>query len=205
MTDEKLKKLLQQTDRFAGVPAAVKVNITNIRQRANRRRIWYIAGPVAAAAALIIAVALWQGTTKQTKTMPPEKPQIASDDTQLQQLQDSTNQAMKIIQAALEKERNQQRKSDELNAQLAAIPDPLEKIQQEVDRTAFILVYSADRMYKELNLTDSAVETYKRVIELFPENQWAKVAQERLDKIQTEKSNTHSQGDPKWQLQNALS
>ena len=204
MTDEKLKNLLQQTDRFAGEPAAVKVNITNIRRKANQRRILYFAGPVAAAAGIIIAIALWQGTSKQTKITPPEPPKIASVDNQLQQLQESTNQAIKIIQEIREKERNQ-RASAELNAQLASIPDPLEKIQQEVDRTAFILVYSADRMYKELNLTDSAVETYKRVIELFPENQWAKVAQERLEKIKTQKSDTHSQGDPRWQLQNALS
>ena len=201
MTDEKIKNLLKETDRLAGAPVEVKVNLAAIRRRVNRRRILYFAGPVAAAAALIIAVALWQCTSKHTKITPPEqKPLIASNDTQLQQLQDSTDQAMKIIQAALEKERNQQ-KSNELDAQLAAIPDPLEKIQQEVDRTAFILVYSADRMYKELNLTDSAVETYKRVIELFPENQWAKVAQERLDKIQTEKNNTQSQGDSIWQPQ----
>jgi hypothetical protein len=202
MTDEKLKNLLVQTDRLAGTPAAVNINIANIRRKANYRRILYFARPVAAAASLIIAVALWQGTPKQTKTMQPEPPQIASNAPQLQQLQDSTNKAIKIIQEIREKEQNQ-RSSAELNARLASIPDPLEKIQQEVDRTAFILVYSADRMYKELNLTDSAVETYKRVIELFPENQWAKVAQERLEKIKTENSDTHSQGDPRWQLQNA--
>jgi|WetSurMetagenome_2_1015567.scaffolds.fasta_scaffold67555_1 hypothetical protein len=205
MTDEKLKNLLAQTDRIAGAPAEVNINIDNIRRRANRRRILYCARPIAAAASLIIAFALWQGTSKQTKTTPPTQPPlIASIDNQLQQLQDSTNQAIKIIQEIREKEQNQ-RASAELDTQLASIPDPLEKIQQEVDRTAFILVYSADRMYKELNLTDSAVETYKRVIELFPENQWAKVAQERLETIKTEKSDTHSQGDTKWQLQNALS
>ncbi len=205
MNDEKIKNMLQQTDRLAGAPAAVKVNLTDIRRRAKHRRILSFAGPAAAAAAIIIAVILWQGTSKQTKVLPMEQPpQIASDDTQIQKFQESTDNAIKIIQDILEQEQIQQ-KLDELNDQLAAIPDPLEKIQQEVDRTAFILVYSADRMYKELNLTDSAVETYKRVIELFPENQWAKVAQERLDKIQTNKSDNRSQGDLKWQTQNTLS
>ena len=83
------------------------------------------------------------------------------------------------------------------------MPDPLEEVQQQVDKTAFILVYQADRLYRELNQTESAVETYKRVIQLFPENQWAKVARERLAQIKENQSGkTDLKGDSKWKLQN---
>jgi outer membrane protein assembly factor BamD (BamD/ComL family) len=83
----------------------------------------------------------------------------------------------------LEDERRQSR-LEELEAQLASIPDPLEEIRKQVDKTAFILVYQADRLYRELNETESAVETYNRVIRLFPRNQWAAVARERLSEIE---------------------
>jgi outer membrane protein assembly factor BamD (BamD/ComL family) len=86
----------------------------------------------------------------------------------------------------LDEERRQSR-LNELEAQLASIPDPLEEVQKQVDKTAFILVYQADRLYRELNQTDSAVENYNRVIKLFPENQWAKVARQRLSEIENRK------------------
>ena len=71
----------------------------------------------------------------------------------------------------------------ELEEELASIPDPLVEIERQYDRAAFVLVYQADRLYKELNLKGSAVETYNRVIDLFPENKWAEVARMRLSKM----------------------
>ena len=77
-------------------------------------------------------------------------------------------------------------------------------MQKQVDKAAFILVYQADRLYRELNQTDSAVEAYNRVIHLFPENQWARVARQRIEEIESKKSKkTESKGDLKWKLQNA--
>jgi outer membrane protein assembly factor BamD (BamD/ComL family) len=52
-----------------------------------------------------------------------------------------------------------------------------------VDKTAFLLIYQADRLYKELNQTESAVTAYQEVIQLFPDNRWAQVAKERLAEI----------------------
>jgi len=58
-----------------------------------------------------------------------------------------------------------------------------------VDKTAFVMLYQADRLYKQLRQTDSAVEAYKEIIQLFPENQWADVARERLSEIQEHRIN----------------
>lgn len=182
MTEDKIKNLLQETDRIAGRPAQVGVNLSAIRRRANRKRLTRLVGPVAAAAALMIGLGIWSLAIK-TPEPTGEQRKIVTLETQVKQLQASTDAALALIHEVLEDERRQSR-LDQLEAELASIPDPLEEIQRQVDKTAFYLVYQADRLYRELNETESAVETYKRVIKLFPRNQWAGVAQERLSEIE---------------------
>ena len=204
MTEDKLKNLLQKADQSAGIPSPVEVDISTIRQKVKRRQIYRLVYPAAAAAVVIIAVSLWSLLMPKQETS-KEPSQDISIELKIKQLQASTDETINLIHEIIEKEQRQHR-LNELNAQLASIPDPLEEIQEEFDRTAFILVYSADRMYKEFNLTDSAVETYRRVIKLFPDNQWAKVARERLEDIKNKrKNNDSSKGESKWKQQNTLS
>jgi len=182
MTDNEIKKLFQKADRLAWRPTPVQVNISAIRRRAGRKNIIILVAPLASAAVLIVALsisALMFRTTEPTE----EQKKIVLLETQIKQLQARTDAALGLIQEVLDEERRQSR-LDELQAQLASIPDPLEEVQNQVDKTAFILVYQADRLYNELNQTDSAVENYNRVIELFPENRWAKVARQRLKEIE---------------------
>ncbi|MBN2312960.1 MAG: hypothetical protein JXM79_03455 [Sedimentisphaerales bacterium] len=201
MSDQKIEKLLQDADRTAGRPAPVRVDVSDIRRRAKRRQVVHIGGPIAAAAVLMVALSIWSGSLRTTQTT-LEQERIASLESQVKELQAQTDAAMSLIQEVLEQERRQQR-LDELEAELAGIPDPLEEMQKQVDKTAFILVYQADRLYLELHQTDSAVEAYHRVIRLFPENQWAQVARQRLEEIEKKKSNkTESKGDLKWKRQN---
>jgi tetratricopeptide (TPR) repeat protein len=203
MIEDEIKKLLQKADETAGGPALARVNLSAIRRRANRRRFVNIAGPVAAAAMLMVALSIW-GLTLKTARATREQQRIASLENQVKQLQARADAAMSLIQEMLEQERQQQR-LEELEAQLASIPDPLEELQEQVDKTAFILIYQADHFYKELNQTDSAIENYNRVIELFPENRWANVARQRLTEIENKKSGkTDSKGDLKWKCQNVL-
>ena len=208
MTEDKIKNLLQNADQAAGSPSPVSVNLSTVRRRASRRRFVNLAAPIAAAAMLLIALGIWHLTTGTAgTTLDPEK--IASIEAEVKQLQARTDAALKLIHEVLDEERRQ-RRLDELEAQLASIPDPLEEIQKQVDKTAFILVYQADRMYRELNQTDSAVEAYNRVIKLFPENRWAKVARQRLVEIENRKFNktfnkTNLKGDSIWKQQNASS
>jgi len=182
MPDQRIEKLLQQADRTAGGPARIRVDIADIRRRADRRRLVNAAGPVATAAVLMMALGIWSITLRTAKTT-PEQDRIASLESQVKQLQASTDATMRLIQEMLEQERRQKR-LDDLEAELASIPDPLEEMLKQVDKTAFILVYQADRLYRELNQTASAVEAYNRVIRLFPENQWAQVARQRLKEIE---------------------
>jgi len=203
MTQDKLGKLLQEADRTAGPPTRVCVNLGGIRRRANRRRFVSTAGPVAAAAVLMVALGIWSVTLRTTQTT-PEQDRIASLEVEVKHLQARADAAMSLIHEVLEDERRQQR-LDELEAQLAGIPDPLKELEKQVDKTAYILIYQADRLYKELNQTDSAVENYNRIIELFPKNRWADVARERLKEIENRKSDrTDSKGDLKWKPQSVL-
>jgi outer membrane protein assembly factor BamD (BamD/ComL family) len=142
--------------------------------------------PLASAAVLMVALSILT-VMFRTAEPTPEQEKIAVLETRIKQLQARTDAALSLIQEVLDEERRQSR-LDELQAQLASIPDPLEEVQKQVDKTAFVLVYQADRMYRELNQTDSAVENYNRVIKLFPENQWAKVARQRLSEISNKKN-----------------
>ena len=199
MTEDKIKNLLQQADRMAGLPKHVSANLSAIvRRRAHRRHVLVnITAPLAAAAVILIAAGIWN-IAMRTSGQAEDQDKIISLERQLEQLQVRTDAALNLIQEVLVAE--QKRHSlDELEAQLASIPDPLEEIQKQVEKTAFILVYQADRLYYELNRTDSAVETYKRVIKLFPKNQWAQVARERLSEIDGRKFNKKdSKGELKW-------
>ena len=183
MTEDRMRSLLQKADRMAGGPVRAEVDLSAVRRLANRRRLANSVGPIAAAAVLLIALGVASLTMK---TSEPEREQlkVASLEAQVRQLQASTDAAVALIHEVLEDERRQSR-LDKLEAELASIPDPLEEIQKQVDKTAFILVYQADRLYRELNETESALETYNRVIRLFPRNQWATVARERLSEIES--------------------
>ena len=185
MTEDKIKNLLQQADKAAGGSNPVKVNVTVIRRRAGRKNMITMVAPFASAAVLMVALGI---LAFMFRTIEPteEQKKIALLESRIKQLQARTDAALSLIQEVLEEEQRQHR-LDELHAKLASISDPLEEVQNQVDKTAFVLVYQADRLYRELNQTDSAVENYNRVIKLFPENRWAKVARQRLSEIESRK------------------
>jgi tetratricopeptide (TPR) repeat protein len=159
-----------------------------------------VTAPLAAAAIILIAAGIWNLTIRNDKnTQDQEK--IALLQRQLEQLQARTDTAINLMQKMLVADQKQ-RSLNELEAQLASIRDPLEEIQRQVDNTAKILVYQADRLYRELNRTDSALETYHRAIKLSPNSRWAQQARQRLLEIESRKFNKKdSIGELKWKPQ----
>ncbi|MHC4574679.1 MAG: tetratricopeptide repeat protein [Planctomycetota bacterium] len=183
MTEDKIRSLLQRADKVAGPPARPPANLTAaVRRRAHRRRKRNLVASVAAAATILIAVGVWSLATRTTERR-SEQERIASLEAQLHQLQARADATLNLIKEVLEREQ-QQRRLAELQAKLASIGDPLEEVQEQVEKTAFILVYQADRMYLELDQKDSAVRTYRRVVELFPQTRSADTAKQRLSEIQ---------------------
>ncbi|MHC4807604.1 MAG: hypothetical protein ACYTBX_15280, partial [Planctomycetota bacterium] len=190
MTKDKIENLLQKADQMAGDPTPVSANLSAVvRRRAHRRRIATFAAPLAAAAVVLIALGIW-GLIINFSEKTDEQRRVA----QIKQSQARSDASLKLPQEVVENGRRQQR-LDELEAQLASIPDPIEEIQKQVDKTAFILVYQADRMYRELDLKASAIQTYKRVIQLFGQTKRAEVARNRLAEIKNNQNKKDSKGD----------
>lgn len=187
MNEEQIGRLLARADETAGEPRFGPVTVAGIRRQARRRRLVRGVAPMAAAAVVLVGVTLW-GVCTQTQRPEPPPQRIASLEEQVRQLQAQTDMTLRLVQEVLEKDR-QERRLAALKAELASIPDPVKEIDRQVDKTAFILVYQADKLYKELNQTESAVRAYKEVIHLFPTNQWADVARERLSRIEERRIN----------------
>ena len=188
MTKDKIKNLLQKADKTAGTPAHPSaVLLKAVRRRANQRRFARLAVPAAAAAVVLIAFGIWRLTGTPADQM-YEQVKVAALQAEIEQLQAQTDATLKLVREVLERQRRQRRIA-ELEAKLASIPDPLEEMQRQADKTAFTLVYQANRMYDELNQKDSAIQTYNRVIELFPKSKWADVARRRLAEIQNSLGN----------------
>jgi len=202
VNEEQVKQLLAEVDEAAGRPIFRGLTTAGIRRQAQRRRLVRVAAPASLAAVLAVAAALsavWMRTGESL----PQPQRIASLEKQVQQLQAQTDTALKLVQEVLERDR-QDRRLAALETELASIPDPVQEIDRQVDKTAFILVYQADKLYKELNQRESAVAAYKEVIQLFPTNRWAAVARERLSQIEQPRINKSDgqKGEPKWQPRN---
>ncbi|MEN6575868.1 MAG: hypothetical protein ABFD90_05945 [Phycisphaerales bacterium] len=203
MKDERIQTLLHRADEIAGDPIFKGASAARIRQRIQHRRMVRTAVPLAAAAVVTIAVAVLNHPRPEQAPLPlPQPERIASLEEQVKQLKAQTDATLKLVQEVLEKDR-QQRRLATLEAELASIPDPVRQMEQQVDRSAFLLLYQADRLYKELNQTESAVAAYKEVIQLFPTNQWADVARERLSQIEQRQINkSEDKGEAKCESRN---
>jgi len=190
VSEEQVRTLLHKADEIAGNPVFSPVSAARIRRRLQQRRVFRTAVPLAAAAVVTITIAMLtrSGQVQTPPQQPQPQQQIASLQEQVNQLKAQTDATLKLVQEVLERDR-QQRRLAALEAELASIPDPVRRMEQQVDRSAFLLVYQADRLYKELNQTESAVAAYKEVIQLFPTNQWADVARERLSQIEQRRIN----------------
>jgi len=186
VNEEQIKSLLEDADRAAGPPQYGAVRARDIRLRLRRRRSIAIAAPAAAAAILLCGVALWNRRPHPQEPAAEPQERIASLEEQVRQLQSQTETTMRLVQEVLAKER-QERRLAALQDELASIPDPAQELQRQADKTAFVLVYQADRMIRELNQTESAVETYEQVIRLFPQSRSADVARERLAQIRNQR------------------
>jgi len=188
-------------DRAAREPGPTHISAAAIRRRAGHRQlIINIAAPAAIAAILLFASIIVIQAARPHK--PSEQKQIVSLQQELKHLQAETDAVLNLVQQVLEEERKTERLND-LQATLASIPDPVEETQRQVDKTAFILVYQADRLYRQSNKTDSAVRAYNQVIKLFPQTRWAEVARQRLTEIENRKPNEpHSKGGQIWKPRN---
>ena len=187
MEKDELKNLLEQAERNISqlqLSSASEMDQI-VHRRANRRRTVRFTLTVATAAVLLFSLSLWFSNTQNRKQNTQSHKQIASLKDQIQQLQTQTETTLKLVKEVL----NQQRKRDRLTAlddELASINSRLLEIETKTDQTAYKLFFMAGQMYNDLNQKDSAIETYNRLINLFPDNRWTLEAQKRLAEIENQ-------------------
>lgn len=183
MNEERIERLLRGADDGAGPPAFGPITAAGVRKRIHRRRIIRTVVPLTAAAAIALVVLFSHApANRQGPGGVEESQRMAALEEQVRQLQERTDATLRLVENVLAQDRRQ-RRLDDAEAELASAPDPMEQVQRQVDKAAFVLIYQADRLYRELNRTESAVAAYKEIIQLFPTNRWAEVARERLAEI----------------------
>jgi hypothetical protein len=188
MKADPIADLLQRADRAAGAPAGPSELADRVRRKARRRRSFRIAaGAVAAGVVVSAGAALWlgrfqPGQDRPIVQKPPSREELARLRDEIRRLRDQADSQAAIVRHMLALMQKQENGLEELRQQLAR-PDPAEQVQSQIDRAAFIILCQAERMSRQEALRPSAVEAYRRVLQLFPQSRWAVVARKKLSEI----------------------
>jgi hypothetical protein len=197
MNEEKLQGILKEADRLAGKPEETVVSVSLLRRRVRRRRAIATGVPSTVAAAVIMGVLLLCEPAEQPEDS--NKAEIAALQAQVEELRDRTDAALALVHEVIASQR-QERRMEVVTAQYATARDPLEQVRREVDRTASILFYRADRLCRQAGDMEGALDGYEQVIRLFPESGWAEKARRCIVEIKEGKKpdSTNMEGDKKW-------
>ena len=195
MKADPIDELLRRADRAAGEPPVPDDLAGRVRRKARRRRLAAISAGVGVAVLLAtVAVALWPGRP-QTSRPTAQAPKAASHEevtrlrAKIAGLRAEADSRAAVVNQMLARLRQQDDHLEDLQRQLDR-PDPLAEVRRQIDRTAYIMVYQADHSRGELGFVDSPEQTYRRVIELFPDSRWADVARKRITEMQSGKGDT---------------
>lgn len=188
-----IEQLLRAADRAAAAPPAGPADLADrVRCRARRQRSLHAVGGTAAAAVIVLAVGVWWltspgGPTAEApvvaRSQPATQDEVAQLRAEIAALRQEADAALALArQLAAERQRQ-----DQMAALQRVIdgPDAVDEVRREMDQAAFTIVYQADRMLRELNLPESAIESYRQAIRLFPDSPSAEVARQRLAELET--------------------
>jgi hypothetical protein len=173
-----LRQLLQRVDLFAGEPSNRRDLVSEVverrRRRTRNRRTIALCSTLFAIAsiALLKMPALNRSPVAQSRPAMPANLHAQVADALLDaKVHELTAEAMLRALAM--------RPGGVSDRRLAQ-----STLQMQRDRAALLLVYEADRDFRE-NKPEQAANAYRRAIELFPTSTWADVARRRLEQIQT--------------------
>lgn len=139
---------------------------------------------LSAAAMILVAFALQYNSIVSQQ-------QLAEINLSIQQLNKQADNTLLLVQQVIKSEKYNS-SMNEMKNRITAASETMDELQAGIDKSAFALLYEADRLYNQLNMEDSAVETYKLLIKLFPDNKWSTVAKERLESIDKKNVSPHN-------------
>ena len=195
MDNDPIRRLLREADAAAGPPPKPPGDLAHrVRQRAARRQRMRFG--LSAAAAVVLAAGItalwtqapspsWPGQAPQIVTQEPQRLDVEATRREIERLRREADTRLAVAQRTHDLLRQYERAR--AARQQAPVANPIVDARREVEKAACILVYQANRMCREMDLCDSAVVKYQRVVELFPETAAAAMARERLDEIKHEK------------------
>jgi hypothetical protein len=201
---DRLEQLLHEADAVAGPPPTPPGLPGRVRQRIHKRRRRRRAGAVAlAGAAVVIVAALLRPPTPpgevggpvaglpRRPASPPEFPVPARPDgpgnvdLQLAAVRSDLRQLRAESRLRLAAKPRPASSRQILLLSSLGLPDSLagDRLDEQVESTAGLMIYQADQCYRDLGRPDVAVRSYQRIIELFPETRAAATARARLSGI----------------------
>jgi hypothetical protein len=198
VNEEQLRELLQTAD-DAAPPPGVRADLTaRVRQRVRGRKRMRAAGGAAVLVLLAVAatVLVAHGGPKSKapltskddlkgREMPIDIPALKA---QYARLESEARQHELTAAAMLRSEARSQREEQAAAAterarEILTRPDVLDELAARRERTARILVDRGDVLLREPGGAPAAAESYKNVVDLFPDTPEAAVARDRLGRI----------------------
>ncbi|MCK5000063.1 MAG: hypothetical protein KAS23_11020 [Anaerohalosphaera sp.] len=189
MEHDKLTELLTSIDKMAPEPKAVSGDLANaVRSRAAHQRRTKRVVVKVAAAFIIVVLGTWAftainnqiGSQQQTAGAGQSQESIAQLEAEVKQLSAKVDSLLSLVHETLAEQRNDMRLIS-LKSQLSAIPDPIEEMNRNIDKVAISLLYKADNIEEDYR----AVEVYRRIIKLCPDNYYAEIARQKLKEIES--------------------
>jgi hypothetical protein len=193
MNDDRLAELLRQTDALMPPPicsgdVAERIHAAVRRQQAIRRT----AGAMATGLVLMAGTYLLATRSDRqadpalvTESTPDAQAELAELRAELAALRADIDVAAEQVRALRKAHAPQLAGSGTRSDRFE--PTPAERLDAELDKTAFIMIHRGDLMYRTYGLVEPAIESYRRAIKLFPDSRWAGVARDRLNEIEKPK------------------
>lgn len=172
MNETHFKQLLRQADSVSGLPQADVEELSSaVRCRLTRRKQYIRTGLLTAAAIAVIAsigIGLYRSQESKRKLADlRQREQLAKIEADLALVQQLLHQ------------------QEEQLSQLRAnrFSSPARQIEKEMDDAAFVLMYQAERMARQYNDQQTALDYYQQVVQYFGRTQWAEEAQKRIAQL----------------------
>lgn len=184
MNDDRLTDLLRAADRDAGPPALRPDLADRVRRKALQRR-RYEARGAAAAAMLVFAVGSgWLMSHSRPSSIAPQE--VVDHDKLSRELAALRAEA-EARTALVRRLQSIRRIGVARRGRLGFSIEPAlaRRMKRQVDRAAFTIVYTADRLHREAGLLESAVEQYRQAVRLFPDAPSSETARRRLVEIKS--------------------